>query len=199
MSETVSISRGNRKIGAVPSVSLPPIVTCPHRCEHCYAEKICRIYPNVKESYDRNLRILRGNPEKYWKDVKAAVASSRFFRFHVSGDIPKYEYIEKIVETAQENPGTEILVFTKRYAWMNKWMSENGELPNNLHVLFSGWRDLKMENPYNLPEAHVRYKDGYCDAGDKAVECYGNCAECYLAGCGCWKLGKGEQVVFNEH
>ena len=30
----VSISKGNNKMGAIPSVSLPPITTCKH-CESC--------------------------------------------------------------------------------------------------------------------------------------------------------------------
>ena len=56
-----------------------------------------------------------------------------------------------------------------------------------------------LSDPHNLPEAHVRFKDGYCNAREDAIECYGNCTECTIAGCGCWKLEKGEQVVFNQH
>ena len=53
----VSISAGNRKMGAIPSVSLPPIVTCPNCKEcakKCYAAKMCRIYPSVKKAYDND-------------------------------------------------------------------------------------------------------------------------------------------------
>ena len=41
----VSISKGNSKMGAIPSVSLPPITTCAAGCtcaKKCYAAKLCR-------------------------------------------------------------------------------------------------------------------------------------------------------------
>ncbi len=56
-----------------------------------------------------------------------------------------------------------------------------------------------MENPYHLPEAHIRYKDGYTTADKNAKECGGNCTECAITGDGCWILQRGEQVVFDEH
>ena len=213
----VNISRGNSKMGAIPSVSLPAIVTCRKDCSccrktivngktiTCYAAKLMTLRKTVREAWSRNLEILESNPEKYWSDVDRAVKMNRFFRFHVSGDIPNYEYLEQMVETARENPHCEILVFTKRYEYVNKWIYKNGYpdetngLPKNLHIVLSAWRDFAPENPYKLPEAHVRFKDGSCTAGENAIECYGNCTECSIAGCGCWKLKRGEQVVFNQH
>ena len=56
-----------------------------------------------------------------------------------------------------------------------------------------------MINPFSLPEAHVRYRNGFTTARDDAVECAGNCTECASVSGGCWTLKKGEQVVFNEH
>ena len=198
----VCISKGNTKMGAIPSVSLPAIVTCRKGCkcaDKCYAAKLERIYKNVKESYQRNLKILIEHPNEYWSQVKEVVGKNRFFRFHVSGDIPTYEYLEKMVETATENSNCEILTFTKQYEYANKYLDEHGEFPKNLHLILSGWRNFVPENPHNLPEAHVRFKDGYCNAREDAIECFGNCTDCSVAGCGCWKLGKGEQVVFNQH
>ena len=56
-----------------------------------------------------------------------------------------------------------------------------------------------MDNPFQLPEAHVRYKDGTTTARPDAKECGGNCTECACTSGGCWSLHTGEQVVFNEH
>lgn len=56
-----------------------------------------------------------------------------------------------------------------------------------------------MDNPFRLPEAHVRYRDGSTTARDDALDCGGNCTECALTDGGCWTLRTGEQVVFNEH
>ena len=114
----VSISKGNSKMGAIPSVSLPPIITCPKNApcaKKCYASKLCRLYPTVNKAYQNNLEILRTNPNEYFNQVFNAVRMSRFFRFHVSGDIPNYDYFASMVAIAWDNPHCEILAFTKQY------------------------------------------------------------------------------------
>ena len=198
---TVKISKGNSKLGAIPSVSLPSIKTC-RNCacqEKCYAQKLERLRPSVKNAYEHNLGVLLSDPTTYWREVEASVMMSRFFRFHVSGDIPNAAYLENMVAVAGRNAHCEILCFTKRYEMVNEFIQKNGELPGNLHMIFSGWVGLDMANPFSLPEAHVRYRDGYTTAREDAIECGGNCTECALTEGGCWNLQKGQQVVFNEH
>lgn len=198
---TVKISKGNSKLGAIPSVSLPSIKTC-RQCacrEKCYAQKLERLRPAVRNAYQHNLEVLLKEPETYWREVEASVMMSRFFRFHVSGDIPTAEYLANMVAVAGRNSHCEILCFTKRYEMVNEFIEKSGELPSNLHMIFSGWVGLDMVNPFSLPEAHVRYRDGSTTARDDAVECGGNCTECALTEGGCWNLQKGQQVVFNEH
>lgn len=198
---TVKISSGNSKMGSVPSVSLPSIKTCRQcACQRkCYAQKLERLRPAVRNAYQHNLEVLINEPETYWREVEASVMMSRFFRFHVSGDIPTAEYLENMVAVAGRNSHCEILCFTKRYEMVNEFIEQNGELPSNLHMIFSGWIGLDMVNPFSLPEAHVRYRDGSTTACDNAVECGGNCTECAMIDGGCWNLQKGQQVVFNEH
>ena len=198
---TVKISKGNSKLGAIPSVSLPSIKTC-RNCacqEKCYAQKLERLRPSVKNAYEHNLGVLLSDPTTYWREVEASVMMSRFFRFHVSGDIPNAAYLENMAAVAGRNAHCEILCFTKRYEMVNEFIQKNGELPGNLHMIFSGWVGLDMANPFSLPEAHVRYRDGYTTAREDAIECGGNCTECALTEGGCWNLQKGQQVVFNEH
>lgn len=220
---TVKISKGNSKLGAIPSVSLPSIKTC-RQCacqEKCYAQKLERLRPAVRNAYQHNLEVLQKDPETYWREVEASIMMSRFFRFHVSGDIPSMEYFAKMVEVAKRNHHCEILCFTKKYEIVNKHI-ENLEMlkyatlvfpdcmlakpantdpviPANLHIIYSGWVGLEMDNPHSLPEAHVRYRDGSTTAREDAIECGGNCTECALTEGGCWNLQKGQQVVFNEH
>lgn len=198
---TIKLSKGNSKMGSIPSVSLPAIKTC-RQCacqEKCYAYKLERLRPAVRNAYQHNLEVLLKEPETYWREVEASVMMSRFFRFHVSGDIPNQEYLANMVAVAGRNSHCEILCFTKRYEMVNEFIEKNGELPSNLHMIFSGWIGLDMVNPFSLPEAHVRYRDGSTTARDDAVECGGNCTECALTEGGCWNLQKGQQVVFNEH
>ena len=198
---TVKISKGNSKLGAIPSVSLPSIKTC-RNCacqEKCYAQKLERLRPSVKNAYEHNLEVLLSDPTTYWREVEASVMMSRFFRFHVSGDIPNAAYLENMAAVAGRNAHCEILCFTKRYEMVNEFIQKNGELPRNLHMIFSGWVGLDMANPFSLPEAHVRYRDGSTTAREDAIECGGNCTECALTEGGCWNLQKGQQVIFNEH
>lgn len=198
---TVKISSGNSKMGSVPSVSLPSIKTC-RQCacqSKCYAQKLERLRPAVRNAYQHNLEVLINEPETYWREVEASVMMSRFFRFHVSGDIPNAEYLTNMVAVASRNPHCQILCFTKRYEMVNEFIAAGGVLPNNLHMIFSGWAGLEMQNPFALPEAHVMYRDGSTTAREDAIPCGGNCTECALTEGGCWNLQKGQQVVFNEH
>lgn len=199
--EHVSISRGNSKMGNVPSVSLPSQVTCrPCPCwDKCYAKKLERLRPSVRKAYQRNLNILDNDPMKYWREVEAAIMCSRFFRFHVSGDIPDGQYLCQMAAVAERNPHCQILCFTKKYEMVNIGLDNGFEIPSNLHIIFSAWKGLEMENPHNLPEAHVRYRDGTTTAREDAVQCHGNCTDCAITDSGCWTLKKGEEVVFNEH
>lgn len=198
----VSISKGNSKMGDVQSVSLPAGVTCRSDCEcskKCYAKRIARRRPSVQNAYERNYNILMNDSDTYWREVEAAVMLSRFFRFHVSGDIPDIGYLTHMVEIAIKNPHCELLCFTKKYDIVNEWILTFGDIPSNLHIIFSAWRGLEMDNKYNLPEAHVRYRNGETTANKDAVECGGNCTECAIFDGGCWTLQRGQQVVFNEH
>lgn len=199
----ISVSSGNAKMGKIPSVSLPPIVTCsPVACRtcgrKCYAKKICRYSKEAAAAYNRNLDILKNNPALFWDDVDRALKTSRFFRFNVSGDIYNKKYFEKLCEVVKKNNHCEVLIFTKKYDIVNDYLKKN-KLPKNLHVLFSGWIGIEIDNPHNLPEAHVLFKNGETSAKDGAIYCSGNCFECAINNGGCWSLKKGQQVIFREH
>jgi len=202
----VKISPGNSKMGSIPSVSLPAVVTCRKDCscvQKCYAHKLERIRANVRNAYKSNMDLYTNAPDVYWREVDGAMKMSRFFRFHVSGDIPDVDYLNNMMRLATINDHCQVLCFTKKFDMVNEKltaMCEKGEqFPENLHLIFSGWKDLDMDNPYNLPEAHVKFRDGSTTARENAVECHGNCTECATTDSGCWKLTRGQQVVFNEH
>lgn len=200
----VSFSRGNDKMGAIPSVSLPPIVTCsPSACKFCgkkcYAKKICRLRETVRNAYQRNLDLVKSDPYSYWSQINGFIAGQRFFRFNVSGDLLDYDYLVNVVECAKNNKHCEILCFTKKFELCNRYLDEHKKFPKNLHILFSGWVGLEMDNPYRLPEAHVMLRNGETSAKDGAVFCSGNCFECATTNSGCWTMKKNEHVIFREH
>ena len=198
----VKISPGNSKLGSIPSVSLPAGRSCRSDApcyKKCYAMKLERMRPSVRYAYENNLNVLLNSPDIYFREVEASIMMSRFFRFHVSGDIPDNVYFAHMIEIAERNKHCDILCFTKKYDIINEFLELGGKIPSNLHMIFSAWEGFNMDNPYLLPEAHVRYRDGKTTAKAGAYECSGNCTECVLTDGGCWSLKKGEQVVFNEH
>lgn len=198
----VTISEGNVKMGSVASVSLLPFLSCPGTCSKtcgsaCYAAKIANLRKTVLESYARNQAIAIYRPDVYWTSVDLAMKKVCWFRFHVSGDILNMRYFEKMIEVCRNNPTTNVLVFTKKYDIVNDWIATNGELPENLHILFSGWTNLTPKNPHGLPETNVVEKGKTPRAG--WTMCGGNCFECALNGVGCWTAKKGDCIAFNMH
>jgi hypothetical protein len=196
----ISISPGNSKMGAIPSVSLPPVVTCPKGApcaKKCYAAKLCRIYSTVRNAYQRNLDILNNDFNGYFEQVTKAARMTKYFRWHVSGDIPNYSYFANMVDVAKQLPTTQFLAFTKNYDVVNSFITYDEKLPDNLKIIFSEWDGLTIDNPHNLPTAAVIFK-GAKPAPNWKI-CGGNCAACACQGVGCWELKQGETIAFYEH
>lgn len=188
-------------MGAIPSVSLPPVVTCNPSApcfKKCYAAKIARIYSSVRGSYDRNLETLRADPVGYWEQVRIAAKMTRFFRYHVSGDIPNAEYFSEMIATAKACPDTRFLAFTKQFEIVNAALDGGAKIPENLKIIFSNWGAWKCANPHGLPVCEVIFK-GEMPADDWKI-CNGNCTACACGrGIGCWDLKNGETIAIYEH
>ncbi len=196
----ISISPGNVKMGAIPSVSLPACITCNPNApcfKKCYAAKLERLYKNTRNAYARNLETLRNDPAAYWLQVRAAAVTTRFFRYHVSGDIPDRDYLINMIKTAQDLPGTQFLAFTKQFPIVNDYLNDGGTIPDNLKIIYSSWGAWKCSNPHGLPTSEVIFKGETPADGWKV--CGGNCAACACQGVGCWELKNGETIAFYEH
>lgn len=202
----VNISNSNSKMGAVASVSLLPFMTCPTICKNtcganCYAAKLVNLRPSVLNSYARNTAIATLRPDVFWTAVDAACKAVRYFRFHVSGDIPTRAYFMNVVRIALNNPGTQILIFTKQYDIVNNYIPDGAEIsdviPENLHILFSGWTNLEPVNPHKFPETNVYKKESDCK--EEWLQCGGNCFNCACRGVGCWQAQPGQTVAFKMH
>ena len=199
--QQISISKGNTKLKEITSFSLPPVITCRPDAPctiDCYACKICNLRRNVAEAYSRNFKLLQENPESVFIQLKSHLFTVRFFRFHVSGDFYNYDYFKAVMRLAIDCPWCRFIAFTKQYEIANRYIKENGNLPENFNLIFSAWgNDWKFENPYNLPVAQVLFK------GQEPLEnwytCGGNCQECSCKGVGCWQLHNGETIYFNKH
>lgn len=223
----ICISEGNIKLGNIISISLIPVADCGNcsACHQlCYDIRTDCMRQNVRSSRAKNSAILRHDPARFWNEWRGAVGYYTTFRgtvacrYNVGGDILDNDYFEEMIKTAQQFPNVDFLAFTKQFAIVNSWLDRNGgELPKNLHIVFSAWVGLEVPNPYNLPTSNpvfsevTKKKMGYSEsttAKPGAYYCTGNCTDC-KAGCnkhnsteiwnGCWNLKKGEAVVFFAH
>jgi hypothetical protein len=196
----ISISKGNTKLGAIPSVSLPACVTCNPDApcfKECYARRIEYRYKNSRDAYAHNLQVLKENPGAYWLQVKASAIMTKFFRYHVSGDIPNLEYFKNMCALASELKTTNFLAFTKQYKIVNNYLNAGGCIPQNLKIIFSNWGAWKCANPYNLPVCEVIHKNEVPAEAWKV--CGGNCTECACRGIGCWEVKNGETIAIYKH
>ena len=201
------ISNGNRKIGRVMNVSLPPVLSCGNckECMHyCYDIKACLQYPDtVIDARLRNFVILLQDRDRYFSEIDNKMARRRlnkYFRWHVAGDIIDADYFDRMVKIAVNHPDFVIWTYTKMYSIVNEWIAKNGPLPVNFHIMFSEWDGMEMDNPYNMPVFTCKLKAGNKNRSAASFEtmhkCPGNCDICKASCRGCIA---GENTYADEH
>ena len=202
----ISISNGNKKIGKVMNVSLMPIKTCGNckECKHyCYDIKACFQYRNVLDARIRNTVLVKKDRFRYFSEIEKKIErrkANKYFRWHVSGDIIDIDYFDNMVQIASRHPDFVFWTYTKMYHIVNEYVSLFGvhSIPENLHIMFSKWDGLKMDNPYGFPIFACRMKDGNKDEmpWHEMFKCCGNCDICKELNRGCIK---GENTYTDEH
>ena len=202
----LAMSNGNRKIGKVMNVSMMPIMTCGNCKEcmgYCYDIKACIQYKNVIDARIRNTVLAINHREKYFAEIEKRISrrrTNKYFRWHVSGDILDINYFSEMVEIARRHPDFVFWTYTKMYSIVNDYcdLFSVYSIPENLHIMFSKWDGLEMNNPYNFPIFACKMKDGNKDKmeWDKMFKCVGNCDYCKAHCTGCIK---GENTFADEH
>lgn len=200
----IHISLTNAKLGdKIPSLNLPTtICRSDAPCKKgCYAKKGNYARPNVEKCLNNNLNLYLKNKDLFFNDIIEWLNSDdilyRFFRWFSSGDIVDYNFFLGIVKVARETPHTKFLCFTKKFEIVNDYILFNGDLPNNLRIVFSNWGEFKPQNPHNLPQTFVKFKDPLKNGNipEFAIPCKGSCKSCKA----CWSLEKGQSVYFDYH
>ena len=203
----VHISKGNKKLGFIPSVSTPAGLTCRLDCacaKGCYAKKNTFNFDNVKSASLKNYQSYKENSDNYFNEIIAFLNNRNIiykrFRWSVSGDLIDYKYLLGVIRVANATKYTKHLVFTKKFDLVNLYLSLGHKLPKNLKIVFSHWDktfESKVINDYNLPSAYVNFKDKSKNVkySRYAHICPGSCENCSY----CWNMREGQQVVFNEH
>lgn len=204
---TTSISAGNRKIGRVLNVSTAPIKdcgNCAHCMHYCYDIKAVVFHTNsVLPARAKNHILANENRTKFFADIENRIArrrTNKFFRWHVAGDIIDADYFENMIAIARRHTDFTFWTYTKRFDIANEWIRNNGDIPANMHIMFSVWDGMPTPNPYNMPVFACRLKDGNKDITDaefsRMYKCPGNCDVCKAAGRGCVV---GESAYADEH
>jgi len=194
------LSMGNRKMGRVMSFSLPPGLTCADDIpclSTCYAAKMERIYPTVKNSWKNNYDLL----QKYWgdvfvNDICAAIRKKKpeLFRWHVGGDIFSKDYLDNMCLIAKKNKDVKFWAFTKQFSVLEDY---DDKIPENLTIVLSVW-------PPHVPSDELKEKYGCCyfqdaeenyDVPEDAFICDGDCEMCRR----CVELRANESVVIYKH
>ena len=136
---SVVISKGNSKVGNIPSFSLPALTTCPGKTSwcsaNCYAHKISRIYPNVRKSYEKNLEASQSDTFVATMNTeltKLTKKGVKTFRIHVSGDLYSNEYINSWIQIISANPEMTFYSYTRswRITELHDKLEELKALPN---------------------------------------------------------------------
>lgn len=200
--DKVSFSERNHKLGhQVLGLAFPLLITCREDApckKQCYACKGNQMYPSVKNAYARNLKIWQSEPELFFKQINAKIFLSdyKYFRLFDSGDIPNTDFfIQFIKNVALKNKKVKFLVMTKKYEIVNECADL---IPKNFTVIFSAWdKNWNFPNPHNFPVSFVKFKKNEMNVElpQKALKCTKSCTGCYK----CWKLKKGEAVIFEQH
>ena len=202
MNEEVYISPGNMKLGSIPNISLPPIKSCLKGVpcgKDCYAMKAYRNYPNVRKRWDSNLALYKASVSDYFSSITQWLQShkqTRFFRWHVAGDIQDMDYLVNMIWIAEDFPDIKFLVFTKRHDLLQLLGTDNRTRASNLTLIASMWPGFgDLRKLRNFRKAWMQ--DGTEKHIPKtALICPGSCE-----GCGaCFSLGQTKHdVVFHKH
>ena len=187
------ISKGNNKLGKIPNISLPPVITCINSfyCKQdCYALRIYIRTPIAKQRWDENYKLLKNNIIKYFLDLADYLHDNKpeYFRYHVAGDIINNNYFALMLSIADLNPNTKFLAFTKNF---NLNFSD---IPDNLSIILSIFPNMPIPK-IDLPKAWMQ--DGTENRiPSDAIICKKKCDSCGK----CWHLKElKKDVILFKH
>ena len=178
----LKISPGNNKLGSIPSINLPPVITCRKDApcfQECNARATCGRWKHPDQAYKDNLWLWYQHPDIFEAELFEYIQYNRpeLFRVHTSGDMPNLDYRNMILRISDYSPATKFLMFTKKYTFAPDRLI----IPDNLTIINSIWPGLEMPTNHR---ARAYYQDGTETRVENALPCSGHCDQCGI----CWNL-----------
>jgi hypothetical protein len=197
----ISISPGNIKMGNIPSVSLPPHLSCitALKCyyDRCYAQRMVIFRPNIGKAWHRNYLLYATSPYAYKELLKDSIrtmqsnGAPKYFRWHVGGDIVNVDYWNMMCSVANEMDDTRFLVLTKKYyiserfkykpenlsVLISLWPNEARPIQNYIDSIWKGIRDIRNQKIAWLEDDPRIRSEAF-----NPFRCYGSCVHCKQ----CW-------------
>lgn len=197
---------------------------CCDGCEkHCYAINGAQQHHNaVLPSTIKNLILYRKDPKRFEAEVDAALSkwktknTDKVFRWHASGEVEDYEYLEMMMRLAERHPEVHFYSYTKRFKMIEKYLDNHRDFPSNFIWNLSVWSNNLAEakfNPSYLAKVQLfEWKDNISvEDYNKSIHCRSvihdgkkkghlnhdiNCKACGL----CWKgKCKGKTILVYNH
>ena len=194
---TVKCSTKNGKIKEVLNVSTMAGLTCGN-CSHCtawcYEYGYYLRWSSVVQNRARNTELLLRDREAFFRSIEDRISRcryTRYFRWHVGGEILDADYLDHMIQIAKRHPDWTFWTYTKMYHLVN---ARHDDIPDNLTIMFSQWRGMHCDNPYGFPIFEVIFPGE--DPDENIWQCPGNCDICKAAHRGC---PYGESVQNKAH
>lgn len=204
-SDEISMNNTNSKLGKDCLNLAMPLTTCRHDApcrKGCYANKGTQIFANVQATYHRNLRLYEKDPDDFFDQMYVKIAHSKQSKVRLfdAGDLPDYDFLDKLATVCKRIPEVKFMFFTKKYDIVNCWITLHSRLPDNLNIIFSAWdKNWTVSNPHGLGIAYVDFEDKNLnpDIPKNAFKCPGKTSTCSECGV-CWNKNF-KAVVFEQH
>ena len=186
-------------MGKIKNISFPPIISCRPRAlcaNKCYAKQAYLQYPGTKKAWDENYQLYKTVPTEYWNQLYKWFQNRhkpiKYFRWHVSGDIPDNKYYSHMILFCRIFNDIQFLCFTKRY----ELIKYKHLVPRNLTMIYSHW----INDGITLKGVRQAWVYDSKDVDNRIPKSAYKCpADCQVCGLMCWKLKNSGHVMFNIH
>ena len=129
---------------------------CCDGCESfCYAINGARQHHNsVMPSVIKNLVLYRHDPVRFRseleKELSAWKSDEKIFRWHASGEIEDYDYLEMMMQIAENHPEVKFYSYTKRFKMIERYLDAHGDFPSNFVWNLSVWENNLQDSGFNM-------------------------------------------------